>query len=147
MDPWYPGFYRILVTDDPMEGISANHILRSLLMNVQSKLELPENATSQDGKAKSALKLGLFSYPVLQAADILLYKYAQHRHRLRSDLTSSRTTHVPVGEDQEQHVEFARTLAGSFNHTYANVFTIPEAVICNDLPSELASSQHYSPYL
>jgi tryptophanyl-tRNA synthetase len=51
---------------------------------------------------KEALKLGLFSYPVLQAADILLYD----------------TTHVPVGEDQAQHIEFARDLADGFNHAY-----------------------------
>lgn len=48
------------------------------------------------------LKLGLFSYPVLQAADILVH----------------RATHVPVGEDQRQHVEFARTCAATFNYTY-----------------------------
>ena len=51
---------------------------------------------------KPALKLGLFSYPVLQAADILLYQ----------------TTHVPVGEDQQQHLEFARELASTMNHAY-----------------------------
>lgn len=54
---------------------------------------------------KDALKLGLFSYPVLQAADILLYN----------------TTHVPVGEDQAQHLEFTRELAIGFNHTYASI--------------------------
>jgi tryptophanyl-tRNA synthetase len=52
---------------------------------------------------KPALKLGLFSYPVLQAADILMYN----------------ATHVPVGEDQAQHLEFTREIASSFNHVYA----------------------------
>ncbi|KAF2446553.1 Aminoacyl-tRNA synthetase, partial [Karstenula rhodostoma CBS 690.94] len=52
---------------------------------------------------KPALKLGLFSYPVLQAADVLIYN----------------ATHVPVGEDQAQHLEFTRELAKSFNHVYA----------------------------
>lgn len=52
---------------------------------------------------KPALKLGLFSYPVLQAADILLYN----------------ATHVPVGEDQAQHLEFTRELGNSINHLYA----------------------------
>lgn len=51
------------------------------------------------------LKLGLFSYPVLQAADILVH----------------RATHVPVGEDQRQHIEFARTCAATFNYTYGGV--------------------------
>lgn len=64
----------------------------------------PDSQTleSLDDKSKEALKLGLFSYPVLQAADILLYD----------------THYVPVGEDQAQHVEFTRSLARSFNHMY-----------------------------
>ena len=55
-------------------------------------------------RSEERLKLGLFSYPVLQAADILLY----------------RTTHVPVGEDQVQHLEFARSMASGFNSAYAS---------------------------
>ena len=55
----------------------------------------------------------LFSYPVLMAADILLYK---------SDL-------VPVGEDQKQHLEIARDIAVRFNNIYGDVFTVPEAYI------------------
>jgi len=57
--------------------------------------------------------LGLFSYPVLQAADILLYQ----------------TDQVPVGEDQRQHLELSRTLAIRFNHTYGDTFTVPAAYI------------------
>ena len=53
---------------------------------------------------------GLFTYPVLMAADILLYD----------------TAIVPVGDDQKQHVELARDIAGSFNHRCGDVFTIPE---------------------
>lgn len=79
----------------------------------KSKLSLPDDASAlpddgdHDGKGGSsksaaALKLGLFSYPVLQAADILVH----------------RATHVPVGEDQRQHLEFARECAAGFNHTY-----------------------------
>jgi tryptophanyl-tRNA synthetase len=56
---------------------------------------------------------GLLVYPVLQAADILLYQ-AQR---------------VLVGEDQRQHLELARDLAERFNHRFGNVFTVPEAVI------------------
>lgn len=57
---------------------------------------------------------GLYSYPILQAADILLYQ----------------TTHVPVGQDQSQHLEYARHLARSFNHQYEkNLFTIPETIL------------------
>ncbi|WP_126426813.1 tryptophan--tRNA ligase [Brevibacillus marinus] len=62
---------------------------------------------------KSAVHVGLFTYPVLMAADILLYD----------------TTHVPVGEDQKQHIELTRDIAERFNHRYGEVFVIPEAEI------------------
>src|SRR6266511_3501283 len=68
-------------------------------------------------KAKSASQasvgVGLFDYPVLQAADILLYD----------------TDEVPVGEDQKQHVELARDIAQRFNHLYGETFVIPTPVI------------------
>ncbi|MBM3468187.1 MAG: tryptophan--tRNA ligase [Alphaproteobacteria bacterium] len=58
--------------------------------------------------------LGLLAYPVLMAADVLLYK----------------ATHVPVGEDQKQHVELMRDLAGLFNRTFSkDLFSLPEPVI------------------
>lgn len=75
----------------------------------KSKMNLPDNA-SPLAASKDQLKLGLFSYPVLQAADILLYN----------------TTHVPVGEDQAQHLEFTRELAIGFNHLYGPLLTVPE---------------------
>lgn len=59
------------------------------------------------------IPVGLFDYPVLMAADILLYQ----------------TTHVPVGEDQKQHVELTRDLAQRFNKRFGETFTIPEPVI------------------
>lgn len=59
------------------------------------------------------INVGLFSYPVLMAADILLYK---------SDL-------VPVGDDQKQHLEIARDIAVRFNNIYGDVFIIPEPYI------------------
>jgi tryptophanyl-tRNA synthetase len=63
------------------------------------------------GKQKDQANLGLYSYPVLMAADILLYK----------------PTNVPVGEDQKQHVEITRDIAGAFNRCYeTNTFIIPE---------------------
>jgi tryptophanyl-tRNA synthetase len=58
--------------------------------------------------------LGLYAYPVLMAADILLYK----------------ATHVPVGEDQKQHLELARDVAGAFNRRYGrDFFPLPEPQI------------------
>ncbi len=57
--------------------------------------------------------MGLFSYPVLMAADILMFNAQQ----------------VPVGKDQIQHVEMARDIAGRFNHHYGEHFVLPEAVV------------------
>ena len=66
------------------------------------------------GKKKESAVLGLYSYPVLMAADVLAYK----------------ATHVPVGEDQKQHLELARDIAGSFNRIYnTNFFPLPEPQI------------------
>lgn len=56
---------------------------------------------------------GLLNYPVLMAADILLYQ----------------ASYVPVGDDQRQHLEFTRDLAQRFNHLYGDVFTLPQAMI------------------
>lgn len=66
------------------------------------------------GKHRDNAVLGLYSYPVLMAADILLYK----------------TTHVPVGEDQKQHLELCRDIAGAFNREYnTEFFPIPDPLI------------------
>ena len=70
------------------------------------------------GKDKEKASLGLYGYPALMAADILLYN----------------TTHVPVGDDQKQHVELTRDIATSFNIHIAkrDFFTIPEPVIMGE---------------
>ena len=66
------------------------------------------------GKDREMAGLGLYAYPVLMAADILVYK----------------ATHVPVGEDQRQHLELARDLAGAFNRRYeCPFFPLPEPQI------------------
>src|SRR6202000_3339784 len=65
------------------------------------------------GKDRENASVGLYDYPVLMAADILLY----------------RATHVPVGDDQKQHVELTRDLAQRFNATYGDVFVMPEPAI------------------
>jgi tryptophanyl-tRNA synthetase len=67
---------------------------------------------SARGGAEAA-SVGLFTYPILQAADILLYN----------------TDQVPVGEDQRQHLELTRDLAQRFNHRYGKTFVIPDAYI------------------
>jgi tryptophanyl-tRNA synthetase len=66
------------------------------------------------GKNREKASAGLFTYPCLMAADILAYK----------------ATHVPVGEDQKQHLEFTRDTAIKFNHDFKkDLFPIPEAII------------------
>jgi tryptophanyl-tRNA synthetase len=62
---------------------------------------------------EGAASVGLFTYPILQAADILLYRPA----------------YVPVGEDQRQHLELTRDLAQRFNHRYKKTFRLPEPYI------------------
>jgi tryptophanyl-tRNA synthetase len=65
------------------------------------------------GKDKERASIGLYTYPVLQAADILLYK----------------ATHVPVGEDQRQHLELTRDVAKKFNHDFkTDYFPVPETL-------------------
>ncbi|WP_221792410.1 tryptophan--tRNA ligase [Aquisediminimonas sediminicola] len=66
------------------------------------------------GKNREGMSIGLYAYPVLQAADVLLYQ----------------ATHVPVGEDQRQHLELARDVAEKFNTDFeTDLFTLPEAMI------------------
>ena len=69
------------------------------------------------GKKRDNAVLGLYAYPVLMAADILLY----------------RATHVPVGEDQKQHLELSRDIAGVFNRSYGQeYFPLPEPLILGE---------------
>lgn len=68
----------------------------------------------KSGKNREGASVGLYAYPVLQAADVLLYQ----------------ATHVPVGEDQKQHIELIRDIAAKFNADYsAETFTLPEPLI------------------
>ena len=74
----------------------------------------------KSGKNREGASIALFTYPVLQAADVLLYQ----------------ATHVPVGEDQKQHLELARDIAQKFNNDFATedapVFTLPDPIIPPD---------------
>jgi tryptophanyl-tRNA synthetase len=67
----------------------------------------------EKGRGNDSVKVGLFTYPVLMAADILVYRAEQ----------------VPVGDDQRQHLELARDLAVRFNGRYGDTFVVPEAVV------------------
>ncbi len=77
------------------------------------KASVQTNVDSGNRDADKGITMALYSYPVLMAADILMFK----------------STKVPVGQDQKQHVEMARDIAQRFNHHYGEVFVLPEAVI------------------
>lgn len=77
------------------------------------KAAVAENETSGKNDPDKGITMGLFSYPVLMAADILMFK-AQR---------------VPVGRDQKQHVEMARDIAARFNHHFGELLVLPEAEI------------------
>ena len=81
----------------------------AMLANAHSFKDKSENL--------SFVNAGLFTYPVLMAADILLYD----------------TDFVPVGKDQKQHLEITRDIAGAFNHLLGEVFSLPEPIISEEV--------------
>lgn len=86
---------------------------KGLMNRAHSYKAIVEKNTESGIDVDSGVNMGLYTYPILMAADILLYN---------SDI-------VPVGADQKQHVEFARDIAGYFNNTYGETFKMPEPVI------------------
>ncbi|MFT6955334.1 MAG: tryptophanyl-tRNA synthetase [Halieaceae bacterium] len=84
------------------------------LMNRAHAYKAAVQANEEAGEDPDyGITMGLFSYPVLMAADILMFNADQ----------------IPVGKDQIQHVEMARDIAQRFNHNFAELFTLPEALI------------------
>tara|TARA_R110002167_G_scaffold109_4_gene736 strand:+ start:1649 stop:2929 length:1281 start_codon:yes stop_codon:yes gene_type:complete len=77
----------------------------------KASVDANRDAGNQD--LDDGVTMGLFSYPVLMAADILMFN----------------AKHIPVGKDQIQHIEMARDIAGRFNHTFADLFVMPEPMI------------------
>lgn len=76
------------------------------------KSKIGDKSTISDDEIMGKTKAGVFTYPVLQAADILLYK----------------STHVPVGDDQSQHLELTRDIANTFNGIYGKTFPLPKSL-------------------
>lgn len=92
------------------------HAQLSWILNCYAQMgELNRMTQFKDKSAKNItnINVGLYSYPVLQAADILLYQ----------------ANRVPVGEDQKQHLELTRDIATRFNNLYGDVFTLPDPYI------------------
>ena len=91
------------------------HTELAWILSTLTPMGLLERAVSYKDKIEKGLpaSVGLFTYPVLMAADILLYQ----------------ADTVPVGKDQKQHVEMTRDIAVKFNNTFGDVFTLPEPQI------------------
>ena len=80
------------------------------------KAAVDQNNESGKKEMDEGISVGLFSYPLLMASDIL----------------TPNATHVPVGKDQQQHLEITRDIAEKFNNKYGKFFNLPEAVIQNE---------------
>jgi len=119
LDPDKVVFYR---QSDIPEILELTWILTSVtakgLMNRAHayKAATAEN-TESGGDPDQAIMMNLYSYPILMAADILMFKAAR----------------VPVGRDQKQHVEMARDIAQRFNHHYGETFVLPDSVIRDEV--------------
>lgn len=88
------------------------------LMNRAHAYKAAVQANEEAGEdTDAAITMGLFSYPILMAADILIFN----------------ANDVPVGRDQIQHVEMARDIAARFNHHYGDTFVLPRAVVDDDM--------------
>jgi len=77
------------------------------------KAAVEQNLSSGEKDPDKGITMGLYSYPILMAADILMFNADE----------------VPVGKDQVQHLEMARDIAGRFNHHFGEHFTLPQAVV------------------
>jgi len=115
LDPEHTFFYR---QSDIPEIAELSWILSCSaakgLMNRAHAYKAAVQANEESGEDPDfGVTMGLFSYPILMAADILIFNAHQ----------------VPVGRDQIQHVEMARDIAQRFNHHYGEIFTLPEAVV------------------
>lgn len=116
LDPEVATFYR---QSDISEIAELNWLLTSVtskgLMNRAHAYKASVDVNRDAGKEDldDGVTMGLFCYPVLMAADILMFN---------ADI-------IPVGKDQIQHIEMARDIAGRFNHTFETVFTQPEAQV------------------
>lgn len=99
--PWHAQLHRVLSCVTNMWFMKRMHVYKA----------------SVDQWKQDDISVGTFNYPILMAADIILYD---------ADL-------VPVGKDQKQHVEYARDIAGKFNHMFGDTFVLPESMIKEDV--------------
>ena len=86
------------------------------------KASVDENQSQLNSDLDQGISMGLYSYPILMAADILMFN----------------AHHIPVGKDQIQHIEMCRDIAMRFNHTYGEHFVLPEAMVDKGEPKVLS---------
>ena len=118
LDPDQVIFYR---QSDVPEIFELNWILscfasKGLLNRAHAYKAMVETNKEMNRDVDFGVNMGIFTYPILMAADILLFK----------------ANTVPVGKDQTQHVEIARDIAESFNHVYGETFLLPDYKVQED---------------
>ena len=112
LDPTKTIFYR---QSDVPEILELTWILNCVTAKgLMNRAHAYKSAVSQNNNdPDKGINMGLFSYPILMAADILMFD----------------STHVPVGSDQNQHIEMTRDIATRFNHLYGPLLTVPDSII------------------
>jgi tryptophanyl-tRNA synthetase len=112
LDPTKTIFYR---QSDVPEILELTWILNCVTAKgLMNRAHAYKSAVSQNtNDPDKGINMGLFSYPILMAADILMFD----------------STHVPVGSDQNQHIEMTRDIATRFNHLYGPLLTVPDSII------------------
>ncbi len=100
-------------TSDRLISNYDNKQLIAIIREIEAEWKNSDTWRIQNKRKEESISVGLFDYPVLMAADILLYD----------------TDEVPVGDDQKQHVEITRDIAQRINNKFGKVFTVPEPVI------------------
>jgi tryptophanyl-tRNA synthetase len=119
LDPNKVMFYR--QSDIPeileLEWILTSVTAKGLMNRAHAYKAMTDQNVAAGADPDQAVMMNLYSYPILMAADILMFKAAK----------------VPVGRDQKQHVEMARDIAQRFNHHYGDTFVLPDAVIRDEV--------------
>lgn len=116
LDPDKVTFYRQSdIPEIPALNWIFNCVCAKGLMNRAHayKAAVEKNVAEENTDTDDGISMGLFCYPILMAADILMFN----------------ATEVPVGRDQIQHLEMARDIAGRFNHRYKELFVMPQAAV------------------
>lgn len=119
LDPSKVVFYKQGDVPEVFElfSILTNVTPKGLMNRAHAYKAITDKNIAAKADVDSGVNMGLYNYPILMAADILLFN----------------TKFVPVGEDQRQHVEIARDIAHNFNNTFGQTFTLPEALIDKNL--------------